>query len=474
MLTITHKQVKQWLFLLPFFLYEDFILSACMVVIGYAIIQYEKIDLALSRLEWREYLFFIYMFHMLFGEREFAYVGFEPLFITEIVIFALVVSYARELLQIRKVLFVYYLIVLTGLGFAIVYFSDNQIDAIRDSFMLVYAIWVPIVYYIFKNEDHYNLFFLFLKLFIVLKAGSYFYESIMIFIGLKTISFEGFRFGVGYILPSLIVLTIFLPLKHIGFKYKLAALVMIPAVFTMFHRSVFLGIILGMLLIFAIGSNFTRKKIITYGLVSLVLLIAFLFYYNTVVDVDIFQILELKTSLEEGNINYRFISWQHVLDKFYEHFLLGYGVGQPVMFSQNNIFYDTVELTYFQIRDLDGNAQPHNSYLNILARFGILIFPLFLYAVLQPLKKIPEYMRLQKRGGSHAYSKFLLLVGFLIVMYVLAFFNVVLEGPHHAFPFWLVIGMLLGYGKAGNFSEKYVHIKKVTSVHENTPGSQQI
>jgi hypothetical protein len=38
-----------------------------------------------------------------------------------------------------------------------------------------------------------------------------------------------------------------------------------------------------------------------------------------------------------------------------------------------------------------------------------------------------------------------------------------LEGPHHAFPFWLAIGLLLGYGKAGNFSEKYVHIKKVSS-----------
>lgn len=462
MMTITHKQVKQWLFLLPFFLYEDFILSAGMFVGGYALIHLEKIDSALSKLDWREYLFFIYMFHMLFGEREFAYVGFEPLFITEVVLFALAVSYARELLKIRKVLFVYYLVVLAGIGFAVAYFPDNQLDSVRDSFMLVYAIWVPIVYHIFKNEDHYDLFFLFLKLFIVLKAAAYFYEGIMIFMGLKAITFEGFRFGVGYILPSLIVLIIFLPLKHVGFTYKLVALVMVPAVFTIFHRSIFLGIILGLLLIFAIGSNYTRRKIITYGIVSLVLLTGFLFYYNSVVDVDLFRILELKTSLEEGNINYRFVSWQHVTEKFYEHFLLGFGVGQPVMFSQNNIFYDTVELTYFQIRDLDGNAQPHNSYLNVLARFGILIFPLFLYAVLQPLKKIPEYMRLHKKGGSQAYSRFLLLTGFLIVMYVLAFFNVVLEGPHHAFPFWLVIGMLLAFGKAGNFSQKFAHLKKIS------------
>lgn len=464
MMNITHKQVKQWFFLLPFFLYEDFILSVGMFAVGYVIMQYEKIDEAIGKLEWREYLFFIYLFHMLFGERDFAYVGFEPLFITEVVIFALAVLYARDLLRVRKVLLIYYLMVLIGLGFGILYFFENQLNAIRDSFMLVYAIWVPIVYNIFKKERHYDLFFHFLKLFIVLKAAAYFYEAVMILIGLKTISFEGFRFGVGYILPSLIVITIFLPLRRIGMVYKLLALVMIPAVFTIFHRSIFLGIILGVLLIFLIGTNFIRKKIITYGTISLVLLIAFLFYYNTVVDVDIFRILEAKTSLEEGNINYRFISWQHVLDKFYEHFLLGYGVGQPVMFSLNNVFYDTVELSYFQIRDLDGNAQPHNSYLNILARFGILIFPLFLYAVLQPLKKIPEYMQFKYNGNGNAYSKFLLLTGFLIIMYVLAFFNVVLEGPHHAFPFWLAIGMLLGYGRAGNFSSKYLRFKRISLV----------
>ena len=162
--------------------------------------------------------------------------------------------------------------------------------------MLVYAIWVPIVYHVFKSEKHYDLFFMFLKLFIVLKAVSYFYEAVMILSGMRSLSFEGFRFGVGYIVPSLIVLTLFLPLKHIDFKYKMVALVMIPAVFTLFHRSIFLGIALAVLLMFAIGSNLTKRKIVTYGLISVVLMVAFLFYYNSVVDVNLFQVLEAKTS----------------------------------------------------------------------------------------------------------------------------------------------------------------------------------
>jgi O-antigen ligase len=191
-----------------------------------------------------------------------------------------------------------------------------------------------------------------------------------------------------------------------------------------------------------------------------VFLTGFLIYYNMIVDVDIFRVLELKTSLEEGNINYRVLSWEHVMEKFYEHFILGYGVGRPVMFAYQNIFYSTVEMTYFEIRDFGGNAQPHNSYLNVLTRFGILIFPLFLYAIFQPLFKIKQYVSKKNTNGYHSYSMYLLLIGFLMLMYVFTFFNVVLEGPHHSFAFWLVIGMLLSFGRAGNLSPKIVRIKK--------------
>jgi len=446
--------------LLPFFLYEDLLLAAIMFGVGLLLTYFEKINEAINQLDWREYLFFLYMFHMLFGEREFAYLGIEPLFVTEIVLGILTVAYARDLLKIRRELFIYYLIVLIGIGFAFVYFFQHQLDAVRDSFMLIYAFWVPIVYYVFRGRKHYELFFLFLKLFIVLKAIAYCYEAAMIILGYQRITFEGFRFGVGYILPSMIVIAIFLPFKHIGIKYKLLGLFMIPAVFTVFHRSIFMGIFIALAVIFIIGSHLSRKNILTYGVTSLVLLIGFLIYYNTLVEVDIFDILDRKTSLDEGNINYRMLSWQYVMQNFYQNFLIGYGVGRPVMFAYQDVFYSTVDMTYFEIRDLAGNAQPHNSYLNILTRFGILIFPLFLYAIFKPLFRLKNYINQKRKNGENAYSMFLLLTGFLLLMYVLAFFNVVLEGPHHSFPFWLVIGMLLSFGRAGNLSPKIVRIRR--------------
>lgn len=462
MLTITNKHLekaKSAVFLLPFILYEDLLLAVMMIVIGGALLYVEKIDKAIKQLDWREYVFFLYMFHMLFGEREFAYLGVEPLFITEMVLAVLTIGYAKNLLQIRKVLFVYYVLVFIGLAYAFLYLFWYQIDAIRDSFMLIYAFWVPIIYHVFRGRKHYNLFFLFLKLFIVLKGLAYLYEGIMIALGYKSINFEGFRFGVGYILPPLVVMTIFLPFKHIGRGYKIIALLMIPAVFTIFHRSIFLGIMLAVAAFFMIGNTPIRKKILMYGSASLVVLIAFLIYYNSIVDVDIFSILERKSSLDEGNINYRLISWQVVLEKFYEHFILGFGVGRPLMYAHNNIFYTSVELTYFQIRDLAGNAQPHNSYLNILTRFGILLFPFFAVAAFKPIAKVNQMVTHKMKNGFHACSMLLFLVGFLLFMYVLAFFNVVLEGPHHSFPFWLAIGMLLSFERAGNLQPKKIRIR---------------
>ena len=435
-------------------------LSGIMLVLGLLVMKHEKITGRLHQLEPREFLFFTYMFHMLLGERSFAYLGFEPLFVTEIVIAALALLYAKDLLQVRKILVVYYLIVLTGILFAFAYVADFKVNALRDSLLLIYAVWVPIVYHVFRRENLYELFIVLLKVFIVIKAFHYVYDATLIFLGLKAVTFEGFRFGVGYIMPALIVISIFLPLKHFGWTYKLLSLIMFPAVFTIFHRSIFLGLFVAAGIIFLIGGRRTQKTILAYGFTGLGLLTIFLIYYNSVIDVNIFNILEAKSSMDEGNINYRMLSWQTVMEKFYTHALLGYGVGRPVMYEQFNLFYETLNVSYFDLRNLGGNVQPHNSYIHILARYGIFVFPLFLYAIFRPLFQFAKYIQSKKRNHMEAYVRFLLLCGFLFFMYVFAFFNVVLESPHHSFPYWLAIGMLLSYGRAGNFSPAILRIKR--------------
>jgi len=325
--------------------------------------------------------------------------------------------------------------------------------------MLIYAIWVPIVYHVFSKRKGFNLFFNLLKLYIVMKAGAYFYEAVMILLGYKTIVFEGFRFNVGYAVPALIVISLFLPLRHISLNYKILSFAMIPAVFTLFHRSIFLGILLAVLLIYVAGHYRIKKTILTYGVTTVLVLFGFLVYYNTQVDVNLFEVLERKSSTDEGNINFRIQSWEKVLEKFNEYYLIGYGVGSPVMYVIANTFYDTINLSYFDVRDLGGNAQPHNSYLNILTRFGIVIFPLFLYALWKPFERLIVLIR-QKKSRNINFNGLLLISGLLVLMYVFAFFNVVLESPHHSFPFWLAVGMILNYGRKRNSTPGTVRLKR--------------
>lgn len=445
------------LFLIPFYLYESLFFSTGVFVIGFLVARHEEIEFRLNKLEWREFIFFTYMFHMLIGEREFAYVGLEPIFITEITIFILAVLYVHRLLRIRKLLLPYYLLVVIGLLFAVIYFPQSKISALRDSLMVVYAIWVPIVYNVFKDKDKYTLFFELLKVFIVIKTAHYLYRISLILLGVWFPTFEGFRFGVGYMIPSLVVISLVLPLKEISLKYKLLSLVMIMAVFTLFHRSIFLGIMIAFVLFFLIGSWKTQKSLLRYGSAGLAGIIVFILVYHNYTDFDMFTYLQKKASLDEGNISYRFIAWGKVLEKFWDNMFVGFGVGKPLFFVRNNVFYDTADLTYFQIRDAGGNAQPHNSYLNILARFGIFIFPIFVWAIAKPFIKALRFLPIRK-FSLPIYNRYLLLVGFLILVYVFAFFNVVLESPHHSFPFWLAAGMVLGYR---NHALEYSRVKLV-------------
>jgi len=454
------RYLRITLFLLPFYLYENLVIASGFFVIGFLIVRYEEIGKRLHDLEIREFVFFTYMFHMLIGERDFAYVGIEPIFITEITLFILGVFYIRRLIKVRKLLLPYYLLVVVGLLFALVYFPEYRLSALRDSLMIVYAIWVPIVYNVFSNKKIYDLFFELLKVFIVIKAVHYLYRITLIVTGLWFPTFEGFRFSVGYIIPSLVVISLVLPLREFSLKYKLLCLVMILAVFTAFHRSIFLGILLVYAVYFVMGSWKTQKSLIRYGTTGLTAIIAFIMIYTAYTDFDLLAFMEQKTSLDEGNINYRFIAWDLAFDKFQENFLIGFGVGKPLLFVQGNVFYDTADLTYFQIRNLGGNAQPHNSYVSILARFGILVFSLFVWTLVKPLKYGLENIFSIKKFSLPIYNLYLLLLGFLLFMYVFTFFNVVLEGPHHAFPFWLAIGLVLRYNR---FALKYPKVKLVKS-----------
>jgi hypothetical protein len=108
---------------------------------------------------------------------------------------------------------------------------------------------------------------------------------------------------------------------------------------------------------------------------------------------------------------------------------LGAGVGRPW-------FYSAMYHTHFHYGEKDLGLDPHNSYLNLLYRYGVIGFLLFAALVLSVMVCV---WRVLSRGGNG------LLEGLVIYFFYtlfFAFFVVALEGPSYAIPFWMALGCL--------------------------------
>lgn len=124
---------------------------------------------------------------------------------------------------------------------------------------------------------------------------------------------------------------------------------------------------------------------------------------------------------DDANANFRFLAWLEALERFSAQPMAGEGFGIP--FS-------------FELSDTD--PRPHNTYLTILYKTGLLgIIPLLLLLASfhwkgwTCLRTIP--------GGRDGVLLYVLLVGQLI-MSVYGFLNLLLESPFLASIYWLILG----------------------------------
>lgn len=131
---------------------------------------------------------------------------------------------------------------------------------------------------------------------------------------------------------------------------------------------------------------------------------------------------------DEGGLNdnkiWRLLWWGQIIDYTFNgpYFIAGKGLGI-------NLAEDDQILT----TDLEGELRsPHNFSLSILARYGVFIFCIWLYWIYQQLKiiKTPTLSKLQ-----------LVLICVQIAFLFNANFDVFLEGPMGAFPFWVFVGI---------------------------------
>jgi hypothetical protein len=131
---------------------------------------------------------------------------------------------------------------------------------------------------------------------------------------------------------------------------------------------------------------------------------------------------DIDGSLTDNKV-WRLVWWAKLLNESFtlEHFFIGKGLG--------------MSLAGNDLTSVDENLRsPHNFHLTIIARFGYIVFFVWLYWLYLLFKPL---FKKQLSGRMHG------LTCILLAFIINGSFDVFFEGPMGAFPFWTLVGLLL-------------------------------
>ncbi len=189
---------------------------------------------------------------------------------------------------------------------------------------------------------------------------------------------------------------------------------------------------------------FSKKSLITDGLrrmlkfIPILLIIVFGIFTYIEIDGDaqgrtisLSQITDNFSSIVSSDIDgsltdnkvWRLVWWAKLLNESFtlQHFFVGKGLG--------------MSLTGNDITNVDDNLRsPHNFHLTIIARFGYIIFFIWIYWL---------YLLFKPLFTKQLSDKTLGLTSILLAFIINGSFDVFFEGPMGAFPFWSIVGLIL-------------------------------
>ena len=141
-----------------------------------------------------------------------------------------------------------------------------------------------------------------------------------------------------------------------------------------------------------------------------------------------------KASPSANNATWRIILWEDIIKKSMQKPILGYGFGM----LYNNETLKDMGWKYGQ--DV-GFLDPHNSYLSILYRTGIVGLLIFLLFIISFFIKMVIFLR--DCRDSEIITYMISILSAFIFILVISFFMVVLEGPYLGIFLWVFIGLAL-------------------------------
>jgi hypothetical protein len=322
------------------------------------------------------------------------------------------------------------------------------LDVIRDSFVFQYG-WFVFIVFLFKEQQSlvwnkiiaiYSWFPFFGLLNFFLQN---FVENFDRFKPFGNISFVLYKYGdMGvHLLISSLVLLVFQQKRSVRFQAVMAVLILFNLlILTAYSRSGMLAYVLGVLVYIVLSNEaYIKTRVKQYAkYLPLLLMIVVPIYASIKVQenfqgrkVGIEQVTQNLGSFAglsnnsnlENNKLWRLVWWASILDYSFSpsYFFQGKGIGMSLS--------ETDEA----IAEADEVRSPHNFHLTVMARFGVPIFCLWFYWLFLLYK--PMFKR-------QLDSKTLLISTVLLAFIVNASFDVFLEGPMGAFPFWTWVGLL--------------------------------
>jgi hypothetical protein len=333
------------------------------------------------------------------------------------------------------------------------------IDLLRDSFMFNYALFVFIILY-FKEEIPYLLqgiyrIYAWYPLvatisFLILSYVPY-ADELKVFGNISLLHYKYGDMGVHLLVTVLFLLNGKIKLAP---RYFVANAVLVMYLFLIassYSRAGMVCFIASFLLFFYFSKDkILKSQLIGYmRFVPLVLLIALPIYLSTSVKenfqgrkVGLDQLKEnvmsitgskAGTTLDDNKV-WRLVWWGKIIEYTFggEYFIQGKGLGMSLA--------EDDDITMNEEGDL---RSPHNFHLNVLARFGVPIFFVWCYWLFLNFKIF------RKKELS---SDSLIFVSIVTVFLLNASFDVFLEGPMGAFPFWTFVGIF--YCSEINYSSK--------------------
>jgi hypothetical protein len=325
----------------------------------------------------------------------------------------------------------------------------DLVDLIRDSFIFQYG-WFVFILFLFKEKLEIiweTLFFIYkwfpfvALLNFILQYFVPFFETVTPFGGIPILLYKNGDLGVQLLISTLLLLYSF-ENKTLKWRVLLSLVIALDfLILASYSRSGIVAFLASMLCFIYFNKDIqlqARVRLLIKYL-PIILLVVTPIYINIKVAenfqgraVGLEQIKNNFSSIvggttdatSENNVVWRLVWWAKIIDYSLSspNFFIGKGLGMNLATDDDIITLD------------DSLRSPHNFHLNIMSRFGVLIFMIWMYFLIQLLRPIFKKQLEGKR----------LLIGCILLAFLLnASFDVFLEGPMGAFPFWTWMGLYL-------------------------------